>query len=208
MGIISYVKPFLNTETDSGLIAYPIKHLRNKANFSIKLHEHLKKIRHTLVAHDDFKQIEPQLLFLGITVRGADFFVPMKTLLTNKCISHPSDLGDAVKIKVHVTSALAGVKEKLANDITKLRSIALENPNQAKELQKFSKHLGQFIVPKEGARLQPSNITETEWLDPIEPVFSEIQNGFRYEAITINQNFYGPEKIKLPNGDEIEIKPS
>ncbi len=203
-----YVKPFLNMGTNSGFIAYPVKHLKTNTKFSIKLHEHLKDVRNTLVAHDDFKQIEPRLLVSGITVEGTDYFVPTTVLLANKCISHPSDLGVAIKIREHVASALDGVGRKLVNDVKKLRTIKIQNPKQAKEFEKFSEHLGRFTIPKEGARLQPPDLTYNEWLDPIEPDFSEIHNGFRYERITINQKFHGPEKIKLHNGDEIEIKPS
>lgn len=49
---------------------------------------------------------------------------------------------------------------------------------------------------------------ENEWLESKEPDYSEIHNGFRYEKCIIQQEFYGPEKIKLPNGEEVEITPN
>lgn len=207
-GVIRYVKPFLNSKTDTSLVAYPIKHLKASIKFSVKMHEHLKEVRNALIAHDDFEYIEPRLLSYGMTLRGTDVHVPVTIMISNKCISHPSDLDGVGKIKEHVASALEGVARKLDDDIKKFRSIKIENPEQAKELQKYSESYGHTAVPEGGTRLQPPDFANNSWLDPIEPDFSEIHNGFRYEKITVKQEFHGPEVIKLPTGDVIEINPS
>lgn len=208
MAVIRYVKPFLNTETGGGPASYPLKHLKANPNFSMKVHEHLKEIRNTLIAHDDFEQVEPRLLFFGIKLPGVDFLVPTKIVVSNKCISHPSDLDGVEIMKKHVVSVLDSVASKIGYDIQVLRSIKIEKPEQAKEMEKYSKSYGQQDIPKEGARLLEPDLANEQWLDPKEPDFSEIHHGFRYEKITMKQDFHGPERIKLPNGYEIEINPS
>lgn len=208
MAVIRYIKPFLNTETGSGLASYPLKHLKANPNFSMKMHEHLKEVRNTLIAHDDFEQIEPRLLFMGLTLQGTDLLVPTSVIISNKCVSHPSDLEGVQIMKKHVASVLDGFASKLGNDIRVLRSLKIEKPEQAKEMEKYSNSYGQQNIPQEGAQLLEPDLASEQWLDPKEPDFSEIHNGFRYEMTTIKQEFHGPERIKLPNGYEIEINPS
>jgi len=37
---------------------------------------------------------------------------------------------------------------------------------------------------------------------------ASIHNGYHYESVKMKKEFFGPEKIKMPNGDEIVITPN
>ena len=99
MGVIRYTKPFLKTDTSNGIFIYPIRHLKKVNGFSLELHEHLKQIRNTLIAHDDIEQIEPRILMSTITLKGTDVHIPMSIAIGNKCISYPTDLKAVEEIK-------------------------------------------------------------------------------------------------------------
>jgi len=102
--------------------------------------------------------------------------------------------------------ALEGVDAKLAEDIKRIRSIAIEHPKQAEEATRYSKDYGKDHIPAGGKQLTPPTSMNDEWLNPTEPDFSEVHNGFRYEHVAFKQDFYGPERIKFPNGYEIEFR--
>lgn len=207
VGVIRYAKPFLNTESCTGRVTYPVSSLKKLPTFSVKAHEHIITVRNTLVAHDDFEQIEPRMLLMNVNVEGSSLDIPVSIAIANKCISHLSDLQGTHTIRNHVMSALQGVGKKLSEDIKRIRSIAIEHPNQVEEAVKYSKNYGKDHIPVGGKQFNPPDFLNEQWLDPIEPDFSEVHNGFRYERVTFRQDFYGPERIKLPNGYEIEITP-
>lgn len=202
MAVIKYAKPFVHKP-----IAYPIKHLKRRPGFSTEVHDHLIKVRHTLIAHDDFEQIEPRILSFGINPQKQNAFIPTSLVVGNKSISHPADLQSVKTFGQHIGHAIIGVQESLFDDMAKFRDIVIKYPDQAKQAGRYSRHFGNVEIPIGGARLSEPDFMEDEWLDPKEPDFSSIHNGFRYEAIKLRRNFYGPETIKLPNGEQIEISP-
>src|SRR5437899_9433594 len=72
MGVIRYAKPFLGAESGAGLVSYPTQQLRKVSGFSMEIHRHLLTVRNTLIAHDDFDQIEPRILIFGFNPNGFD----------------------------------------------------------------------------------------------------------------------------------------
>ncbi len=206
-GVIRYGKPFKTTRTKSGTTQFPVKRLKNIKGFEKSIHDHLLELRDTLIAHDDLNQIEPKILTSGISVQGADLHIPMTAHISNKSLSHPADLEGAMRMKNHVESALRGVESVLSDDINQLRQKAIDEPEQAREAQEYSRNLGSIDIPEGGAHTLRPDLSDDPYLNPDEPDFSEIHNGFRYETITINKEFNGPETIKLPNGHSIKITP-
>ena len=182
MSIIRYAKAFLKTKTDNGSIAYPIKHLGKAKGFSKVLHSQLLSIRNTLVAHDDFDQIEPRILMFGLCPEGTTNIVPTSLVISNKCISH-LDVSDGLKvIENHIKAARLGISQKLFEDIGKLRNATIQYPDQAKDSQKYSKNYGKVHIPSKGeTKLIPPEFMNDKWLDLKEPDFSVVNNGFRYE---------------------------
>lgn len=140
-------------------------------------------------------------------MHGSNLTIPTSIVILNKCISYPSDLHGVEKIQQQITAALRGVRTKCLEDIKRLRSIAITKPEQAKTAEKYTKNYGVGQIPPEGRRIEPPDFMADEWLDPKEPDFSEIHNGFNYEKFMLRHNFFGPETIKLPSGDEIDIDP-
>jgi hypothetical protein len=112
----------------------------------------------------------------------------------------------AQKIRDHVTSALQGVAEKLSSDISRIRSIAIEHPDQARHAAKYSKDYEQFNMPVSDKQLNLERFLSDPWLNPIEPDFSAVHKGFVYEQLMFQQDFRG--RTELPNGDAVEIQPN
>ena len=189
LGIIRYAKPFLHSESSTGRITYPIKGLKKLSGFSMQIHDHIITVRNTLVAHDDFEQIEPRMLGMSLRPEKSSVAVPLSIIIANKCVSYPCDMDAAQKIRDHVTSALRGVAEKLSSDISRIQSIAIEHPDQAKDASKYSKDYGQFNMPVSGKELNLERFLTDPWLNPIEPDFSGVHKGFVYEQLTFQQRF-------------------
>ena len=60
-------------------------------------------------------------------------------------------------------------------------------------------------IPVEGLKIPFQDITRNSWLNPKEPDFSIIENGYHYETITLRRDFNESQEIKLPNGTSIVI---
>jgi hypothetical protein len=206
--VIRYGKPFVQAESNSGKVVYPTKHLKSVQGFSMDVHEHLLKVRNTLIAHDDFTQIEPRILFFSINPQNTDVQIPTAIVVANKCISHPADVAAAQTLLAHTQACRQGILNKLHADITQLRAIALKHPDQLKNGEKYSKHCGTYEIAAGGSPLSPPDFSDDKWLDNEEPDYSSVHNGFRYEGLRIKVDFHGPERIFLPDGSSIELTPT
>jgi hypothetical protein len=143
----------------------------------------------------------------GINPQKQSVNIPTSLVMGNKSISHPVDLQSVEAFETHTERSVTGVQQKLFEDMARLRELIILHPDQAKQAVKYSKHFGSVEIPAGGNRLSEPDFMQDEWLNPKEPDFSSIHNGFRYEAIKLRRNFYGPETIKLPNGEQIIISP-
>jgi len=165
------------------------------------------KLRNTIIAHDDFKQIKPRMLLCNIKPHDTDMDIPLTIIVANKSISHPADLDGTQKMQSHISAAFKGAQEKLYTDIGKLRQAAITQKEQPDTPPPYLKHYGTEQIAIGGTRLKSPDLSEDPWLNLPEPDFSLIHNGFHYENLSFRRNFYGPEHIKLPNGGAIEISP-
>ena len=204
-GVIRYAKPFTSTISKSKKILYGYKKLKSQAGFSEDLHKHILNVRDTLIAHDDLDQIEPRVLSHGISMAPSNLNIPVTLAIANKCISHPADLLGAQKLKSHIAATLSGIEKNLFDDLGILRSIIISHPDQASEARKYKRHVGQVDIPADGARLAQPDINNEPWLNPNEPDYSTIHNGFVYETLRFKRDFHGPETIQLPDGTSINI---
>lgn len=209
MGVIKYAKPFLNNDSGSGLISYPIKTLRKESGFRLDIHKHLVSIRNTLIAHDDFKEVFPTILTTNMRMGGTDFDIIISITMSNKCISHPSDLSVVAIFKEHVSAALDGTVVKLMDDLARFRKCVMDDPTLAESGCKNSRLVEKKMsIPPGGRAFVFPDLSSDPWLDVDEPDFSGIHNGFRYEEIKFQRDFSGPEEIILPNGDRLVLTPS
>jgi hypothetical protein len=206
--VIRYAKPFLNSNYGKGKIVYPVKHLKNVQGFSLQMHEHLKIVRNTLVAHDDFTEMPSHILICGINYPAEDFLIPTSIIASNKCISFPQDINTVKKMQTHSQACCSGVHSKLIEDIEKLRELTLTEPKLAREGHKYQKDYGKTNIGVEKSIIQPPDFMNDEWLDVPVPDFSELHNGYRYEETKVNKDFHGPEKITTPNGSIISLTPN
>jgi len=207
VAVVRYAKPFIESKTPTGVVKYPTKHLKKVEGFSQDLHEHLLLLRNTLIAHDDFNKIAPRPVLTGLQPADLEFFIPVRAVVSNKCISHPADLPGAIKMTAHVKATLGGVAKKLYEDLGTMRKVALEKPEQAKAAQQYSRNFGPVTVGAGGSHLTHPDLTDDPYLNVPEPDFSDVHGGYRYEALTIDRKFHGPERITLPDGSSVEIKP-
>ncbi len=208
-GVIRYAKPFMSADLGDGSIKYPVKHLKSAPGFDVAVHDHLLEVRNTLIAHDDFTQIDPRVMVISMKVHGAEELpIPTSVAVANKCVSHPADAAAMEKMKLHVEAALKGVYEKLYSDIHRLRTTALEKPEQTKASVGYSAEKGSQEIPVGGVQANMPDPLKEPWLEPQEPDFSEIHNGYRYQTCTLRRDFHGPELIKLPNGLTLQLTPN
>ncbi|HXU92263.1 MAG TPA: hypothetical protein VFP33_01270 [Gallionella sp.] len=205
--VVKYAKPFVDTKTSLGTTRYPMRHLKSEAGFDAALHNHLIELRNTLVAHDDLESIEPRILQMCMSVEPTGFNIPMAIGLSNKCLAYPIASESVVKLRTHVEASVQGVLNKVHLDLARVRDAALKYPEQAAQEQRYQKHYGQDRIEKDGSYLQPPNFMNDEWLNSNAPNFSHIHKGLLYEELRVRRDFCGPERIKLPDGSEVEISP-
>jgi len=113
-----------------------------------------------------------------------------------------------LKFRNHVINCAKGVFEKLNFDLGKVREISLSHPEQAKEGMRHQDHYGQIKTGLEPVSYQPPDFLRNEWLNNNQPDFSNIHNGIQYDEMKVRRDFYGPERIMLPNGEEFVITPN
>ena len=205
--VVKYAKPFIETKTSFGKTRYPIRHLKDQPGFDTALHMHLLELRNTLVAHDDLESIEPRILNFGLSIDSSGFHIPVSIALSNKCLAYPITPESTLKLKEHVAACAQGALNKIHLDLAKVRDAALRHPEQAAESARYQKDYGQAKIEEAGSHLQPPDFMNDEWLNSSEPNYSHIHNGLLYEELRIRRDFYGPEKIQLPDGSEIHISP-
>lgn len=205
--VVKYAKPFVDTETPFGKTRYPTRHLKSASAFDAELHRHLIELRNTLVAHDDLESIEPRILQMCMAVQPADFNIPVSIGLSNKCLAYPITPESVVNLRAHVAACVQGALNKVHQDLARVRDAALKYPEQAAEGQRYSKNYGQAKIEEGGTHFQPPDFMNDEWLNSNAPNFSHVHKGLLYEELRVRRDFYGPERIKLPDGCEVEISP-
>lgn len=204
---VRYSKPFLGSQTRSGNIVYPIKRLKNLTGFSLSIHEHILKVRNTLIAHDDFTEIEPRLLAFGLNLVEEDIMIPTSIAISNKCISFPSSIKTVVEMKAHSESCRDGVYQKLLNDIGTYREQLLSAPLST-HTPKYKNNYGEGKIEVTGSKLIPPDFMNDQWLNSPVPDYSVLHSGYEYEEAKIKRDFFGPEKITTPKGNVIDITPN
>jgi hypothetical protein len=197
--VVSYAKPFLKSKMANASVFYPTKDLKKKCdNFEVNVHEHLINIRNTVVAHDDFIDIDPRLLQVGVTTNG--LFIPTTMIMSNKCISFPSEIESLKVILNHVSATKDFIYTKLRADLTLLRQQIIEHPHTRKKSQ-YKKEFGSFDNPTQDIK----NIKDDSWLELPAPSFESTKHQYKYEQIKVGKDFTDYEKIETPNGDYIEF---
>lgn len=203
--VVKYAKPFIETGTPFGKTRYPVRHLKTENGFDNATHTHLLELRNTLVAHDDLESIEPRILQFCFSVNPSGFCIPVSVAVSNKCLAYPVNAESTLKLKMHVEACAQGALNKIYSDLARIRDVALKHPEQAAEGARYKNNYGQARIEETGSQLQPPDFMRDEWLNSSEPDFSHIHNGLLYEELRMRRDFYGPERIKLPDGSEVNI---
>lgn len=200
--IIRYAKPFTNSEFEGKSFIYPTKHLLKTEGFSSDTHDHLIRLRNTLIAHDDHDELESKMLTLGAHFHSqtTDEIVAViaHTMLANKCISHLANRDHLKLLLVHTEATLLGIKTKLDIDLTVQKELAVEYPAINLEHAKYIKQYGSPIL---GEVMSLPDISSDEWLNANEPKFTVHENGYVYEKSIYKIDFDLPTIVKSASGE-------
>jgi hypothetical protein len=61
--VISYARLFVHSETSTGKITYPSRHLMRAVGFDLELHKHILELRNQIIAHGDYHMF-PSTMYL------------------------------------------------------------------------------------------------------------------------------------------------
>lgn len=204
--VVRYVRPFVDTKTSSGTTRFSLKALKSTPGFVATIHDHLLELRHGVIAHDDLHSIEPRILMMCLHLKAHATSIPVSVSASNMCLAFPAEISTVESFCTHVSACAQGAHEKLYSDLARVRQMALENPADARAGARYEKDYGPAVAGN-GSWFQPPNVEKDEWLQVGPPNFAHARAGFHYETLQIRRDFNGPEKITLPNGKVIEIKP-
>lgn len=202
-GVIRYAKPFLQANTDTGTVSYPTRHLKAVPEFSLLLHKHLLDLRNTLIAHDDFTQVEPRILTDNMRLDGTDYLIPMRVTITNKCLGYPADESVGHLLRTHISAAHQGANRKLREDLGRLRQVILEHPEQARAEASYERKAGSGWIEAGGSHVELPETIGDPWLDVPLPDYSSLHKGYHYEDCVVRREFNEPETITLPDGGRL-----
>ncbi|WP_147302573.1 hypothetical protein [Ectopseudomonas oleovorans] len=200
--VIRYARPFLNSNSSDGKLMYPVRRLKRYEGFDSEMHEHLIDVRNALVAHDDFEELPPRILFHGFSPAGEDYLIPLSVTISNSCLQSADRIEDWMKIHAHVVAAETGALQILHGQIAEARKRALDAPEETKNVA-YRKEMGTHS-PEDGVRNLDLN---DDWLSGIFPSFENVGIQYQYEHNRMNLQFLGPEVIHTPQGKEITITP-
>jgi hypothetical protein len=202
--VIRYVKPFLKSGTSKS--CYRLKRISSYPDFNKDIHQHLVNIRHTLIAHDDFTEIEPKLLMFGPELEKG-FIAPQLIEISNKCVSSPKEIEMIEILKVHAEATAQAIFSELEKDLNKLRGFHLKYPKDMRRRSSYSKSEGKSEIDSEGKVEGFTGSIDKSWLDMTTPSFIESDMDYHYETANIKFEFNGPEEIISPSGAIITITP-
>jgi hypothetical protein len=205
--VVKYGRPFVDTKTSGGKTRFSMGALKATPGFVASIHEHLLELRNSLIAHDDLDSIEPRILTLFLGVGDPAFLIPVSVVASNMCLAFPNTVSAIEGFRDHVAACVRGAQSRLESDLARIRQEALDNPSEVRDGGRYEKNFGQ-ATPVKGPHFQPPDILSNEWLNTETPSFAHAHNGFHYEPLRVRRDFYGPEKITLPNGELFEINPS
>jgi hypothetical protein len=196
MAVVRYSKPFVGLKTSAGTMQYPTRALKRTEGFSSKIHEHLIEVRNTLIAHDDFKQIEPRILSFSVGATGGNVHLPLEITISNKCLECASG-GALDEIKNHVETTVEAVLVRLVNDISRFRDFVIEHPEDAKMSSKYLRDLGQIEVPVGGKYVDIPDLTGEPYLDADEPTFPV---EYEYARVDVRVRFRDARVVEVDRG--------
>jgi hypothetical protein len=191
LAIIRYAKPFVGMKISTGTVQYPIRQLKATEGFSVQLHHHLLKVRNTLIAHDDFQEIEPRLLSFNIKHAGGTIDLPLEITISNKCVEWARE-DDVEQMRSHLQAAVDAVLAKLVEDAGRFRRFVIDHPDDAEKASKYSRSLGRVEIPIAGKRIGIPDLTGDAYLNVPEPDFAA-----HYE--------YARVDVRVRFRDELEI---
>lgn len=206
--VVRYARPFSQKADGKGNRAYSVKQLKKDPGFLSNMHRHLMGIRNTLVAHDDIESIEPRVLTQNMTFAlpgqtvYPNFLVPVSIAASNKCLAFPVDDAAVKAMRNHGAACVRAALAKLVADITRLREEALRDPAAADAAARFTGP----DEPISSDSVVLSNYSDHPWLTPSNPDFSDVHNGFQYDPVRVVQTFVGLQKIRMPDGSEVQMQ--
>lgn len=205
--LVLYCKPFINSKMDGKNIQYRESKLTSNSQFDRQLHEHIKHLRHTLLAHDDFDEIAASMFTAGLKFTDPNkvdiTFYPASSVLINKQLLFPNDLAFIEKIRAHFYLSAQIVYSELESDVKKYGDLALEHQE---ELQNSGS--GFDTIPTKILPEQEISIPHPEHLGLVEepPKYEIADNGYCYAVARYTSHHQLPETHTCSNGTIIKLE--
>lgn len=211
--VVSYAKPFTQTESGQGKGVLSLKPFKRDPAFDTAIHEHIMGLRNRLIAHDDLTEIEPKYAWLLLEDNSDPDgpFAPFRADLRNVCISYPQDMGDFGRMYAHVKAAAAGAMASLDSHVVETRGLLVAHPKEARSVfqRRHDSTLGtitgdgktsQFKMDVSAIETHPVMVVET----PHPPTsFGK----YRHTTVDVRVLFSGPQGVSL-DGSSVTVEPS
>jgi len=199
--IVSYAKPFTQTETGERKGRLSIKPLKRDPSFEVDTHEHIMELRHKLIAHDDFTAIEPKYVWISLT-GGSGFssiFAPFQAYLRNSCISYPQDEKDFGRMRAHIGAACNGAMRYLDQRVTETRQLMLTYPEEAQSVFQERPDSTLGIITGDGKTTEfklDISVVETHPMIAVSTPHTPMSFGnYRHTTVNVRILFNGPQGV-------------
>ena len=208
--IVTYAKPFTETETGQGKGKLSIKPLKGIPLFEADTHKHIMELRHKLIAHDDFTAIEPKYAWLSLMDNSDPHrpLAPFQAYLRNSCLSYPQDKEDFGRMHAHMRAARDGAMRCLDQKVVKTRELMLAHPKEAQSV--FPKRPGSTleIIMGNGKTTEfHMDISAVERHPVIEvstPHTPASFGNYRHTTVNVRISFNGPQGVEF-GGSSVSI---
>ena len=205
VAVVSYAKPFTSAETSTGMTSQPIKPYRQMLGFDYSIHKHLMQLRHKLIAHDDYTEIEPKLTWVSISgaLNSNNALIPIQANLRNSCISYPQDIDHSNQILTHIKASCEGTLQLLAAQVVETRRLILANPKEAGIIFVERPDSQIAVISGDGETskftLDLSAVDTHPALDVTTRYQSPNSGNYRHTTINVRINFSGKYEISDGN---------
>jgi hypothetical protein len=132
-----------------------------------------------------------------------DWEIPIRISVTSQAVTYPNSIEFVRALRSHAAASLQLIRETLELDLKQLRYFYVESPELCRS---FLIDLANFDADVKENVLKIPKIDDA--LSKIEqPDYSNVHNGYYYEALTMTFEYASEETFVLPNGEEVTITP-
>jgi hypothetical protein len=134
--VISYARLFVHSETSTGKITYPSRHLMRAVGFDLELHKHILELRNQIIAHGDYHMFPSTMYLQSI----GDNRLPIALGINVKGMLGISSRDLALRYEKHFSVCEAKIEELLKQECDELATQAKVHPATFMETHNVPEH--------------------------------------------------------------------